>query len=275
TNATPDVCAYNDTMRYVQEISNYYSYDDGTAEAGYSLHAAGAMQAYRFDTEGADSLRALRMYFAPIFTYDPPPVNNPPNGSFIIIVWSSLSPEGIIHQNVSFSSPEYHTWGPDHFVEYPLDSAVAVSGTFYVGWVQTNDTRMNLGLDKNRDNQGRMFYKVGQNWQVSGQQASWMIRPVMVAAVDPFAGVAEQEVDRTGLTLFPNPASASFQYNANVAGGQVAEVALIDPTGRTVRRWDAAERDFSVQDLSPGLYLVQLVDRRGGTTAQGRLIVQH
>src|SRR5690606_5655310 len=36
TNATPDVCAYNDTMRYVQEISNYYSYDDGTAEAGYS-----------------------------------------------------------------------------------------------------------------------------------------------------------------------------------------------------------------------------------------------
>ena len=45
TNATPDVCAYNDTMRYRQEISNYYSYDDGSAEAGYSLNAAGSKMA--------------------------------------------------------------------------------------------------------------------------------------------------------------------------------------------------------------------------------------
>lgn len=275
TNATPDVCAYNDTMAWTQEISNYYSYDDGTAEAGYSLNQTGAKQAYRFDTQGEDSLRALRMYFSPIFTYDPPPVNNPPNGSFIITVWSSLNPEVILFQNISFSSPEYRTWGPDHFVEYPLDSTIAVNGTFYVGWVQTNDTRMNLGMDKNRNNQDKMFYKVGQNWLTSGQEASWMIRPVMVAAVDPFVGLEEVTPEDALLSIFPNPAGDAFQVRTGGPGTLAAGVELIDPMGRLVRRWMPGERSLSVQDVAPGPYIVRLVGREGGTLGQGRLIVQH
>lgn len=272
TNATPDACAYNDTMRYRQEISNYYSYDDGTAEAGYSLTSSGGMQAYRFDTQGEDSLRALRLYFAPIFTYDPPPVNYPPNGSFIITVWKSLSPEVVLFQNVSFSSPEYRLWGPDNFMEYPLDSTIAVDGTFYVGWVQTNDTRMNIGLDKNRNNQDKMFYKVGQSWQQSGQQASWMIRPVMVAAVDPFAGVDETTAP-LDFTLYPNPAGDAFQVRTD--GTRAAQVQLVDPMGRTVRQWHADGNDLSVQDVAAGLYIVQLRDQAGAVLGQSRLIVQH
>ncbi len=274
TNATPDACAYNDTMRYRQEISNYYAYDDGTAEAGYSLNAAGAMQAYRFDTQGEDSLRALRLYFAPIFTYDPPPVNDPVNGSFIITVWKSLDPEVVLFQNLSFSSPQYRLWGPDNFMEYPLDSTIAVDGTFYVGWVQTNDTRMNLGMDKNRNNQNKMFYKVGQGWATSGQQASWMMRPVMVAAADPFAGVGGEQAP-AAFTLYPNPAGDAFRLNMEGHAGQVAEVALLDPMGRTVRRYAGTATDLSVQDVATGLYVVRLIGAAGETIGQERLIVQH
>lgn len=271
TNATPDVCAYNDTMRYVQEISNYYSYDDGSAEAGYSLNAAGAAQAYRFDTQGSDSLRALRMYFAPIFTYNPPPVNYPPNGSFIITIWKSLTPEVIIHQNVSFSKPEYRMWGPDHFVEYELDSVVPVDGTFYVGWVQTNAVQMNLGMDKNRNNQDKMYYRVGQNWSVSGQQASWMIRPVMVAAVDPFAGVDEQEAS-TGFMVYPNPAGDAFRVGTGLPAS--ARMELIDPMGRVVKQWASVEGALSVSDVAPGLYIARATGRAGETIGQVRLVVQ-
>lgn len=274
TNATPDVCAYNDTMAYRQEVSNYYAYDDGTAEAGYSLNATGAMQAYRFDTQGTDSLRALRMYFDPIFTYDPPPVNNPPNGSFIITVWSSLSPETILFQNISFSSPEYHTWGPDHFVEYPLDSTIAVNGTFYVGWVQTNDTRMQLGLDKNRDNHDKMFYKAGTSWQQSQQIGSWMIRPVMVAAVDPYIGIEEPAATDAALRIWPNPASDAFQVGTT-SGAAPASIELMDPTGRMIGSWTGSTKAIPVQGLAPGMYIVRLKGKDGGTVAQGRLIVQH
>lgn len=273
TNATPDGCAYNDTMRYVQEISNYYSYDDGSAEAGYSLNVAGGKQAYRFDTQGSDSLRAVRLYFAPIFTYSPPPVNNPGQGSFILTVWKSLNPEVIIHQNVSFSKPEYRLWGPDHFVEYPLDSVVAVDGTFYVGWVQTNTTQMNLGMDKNRNNQDKMYYKVGQNWQVSGQEASWMIRPVMVAAVDPFAGVADQ-VAPAGLLAYPNPAGTCFRLQLDPVARAGVSVELADATGRRVKQWPGALEEMDVADVAPGLYLLQLHDRAGKRLGQGRLLIQ-
>lgn len=274
TNATPDVCAYNDTMAYRQEISNYYAYDDGTAEAGYSLNTTGAKQAYRFDTQGPDSLRALRMYFDPIFTYDPPPVNNPPNGSFIITVWSSLTPETILFQNISFSSPEYHTWGPDHFVEYPLDSTIVVNGTFYVGWVQTNDTRMQLGLDKNRDNHDKMFYKAGTSWQQSQQAGSWMIRPVMVAAVDPYIGIEEPAATDAALRIWPNPASDAFQVGAT-SGAAPASIDLMDPTGRMIGSWTGSTKAIPVQDLAPGMYIVRLKGKDGGTMAKGRLIVQH
>ncbi len=273
TNATPDVCAYNDTMAYRQEISNYYAYDDGTAEAGYSLNATGAKQAYRFDTQGTDSLRALRMYFDPIFTYDPPPVNNPPNGSFIITVWSSLTPETIVFQNISFSTPQYHTWGPDHYVEYPLDSTVVVNGSFYVGWVQTNDTRMQLGLDKNRDNHDKMFYKVGASWQQSQQHGSWMIRPVMKAAVDPYIGIVEQVAQEETMQIWPNPANDALHISW-MPGLSPAMVELIDPTGRAVGRWDLKQQVIPVSAFAPGMYIVRLLGPSGEPLGQSRLIVQ-
>ncbi len=275
TNATPDVCAYNDTMRYRQEISNYYSYDDGTAEAGYSLNVAGGKQAYRFDTQGQDSLRALRIYFAPIFTYNPPPNNYPPNGSFLITVWKSLDPEVVLFQNISFSSPQYRLWGPDNFMEYPLDSTIAVNGTFYVGWVQTNNTQMNVGMDKNRNNQNKMFYSVGQGWSQSGQQASWMIRPVMVAAVDPFAGVEETQAPAGGIAVWPNPVGDAFQLKPDAPLPAGAKVQLIDPMGRMVREWRADAGRMSVQDVAGGAYIVRLSAPDGAGLGQSRLIVQH
>lgn len=61
----PDLIQYNDSISFVQEVSNYYAYDDGSAEAAYFLQTAGAKLAYRYDLLGADSLRAIRIYFNP------------------------------------------------------------------------------------------------------------------------------------------------------------------------------------------------------------------
>ncbi len=274
TNATPDVCAYNDTMAYTQEISNYYSYDDGTAEAGYGLGGgAGAEVAYRFDTQGTDSLRALRIYFDPIFTYDQA-VNNPLNGTFIITVWSSLDPETILYQNVSYSTLQILDWGPNHFVEYPLDSTIAVGGTFYVGWVQTDDNTMYVGLDKNRDNHDKMFYNTGLGWTASAQVGSLMIRPVMVAAVDPFAAVPEIAAPQSCLTVWPNPASDVFSLRMGDGEQTFDAIEMIDPMGRTVKHWNGDGKALSVQGVAPGVYVVRTLGRDGRTLAQGRLIVQ-
>ena len=269
TLANPDALRYNDTTTFVQEISNYYSYDDGSAEQGYWLNTQGGRIAYRFDTQGQDSLRAVRMYFDPIFTYGDIP-NDPRDGNFLVTVWQDLDNDPIF-QNVTFSGPEYRPWGPDHFVEYPLDSTIAVGGTFYVGWTQTNAVKMNLGLDKNRVNSDRMFYNVGDTWQQSQAPGSWMIRPVMVSTVDPFAGIAEPVT--TGMEIFPNP--ATDEVRMRFTGAMPQTIQLLDATGRQV----SAERyrmegTIPVHGLADGLYVLRALDIHGRALAQERLIVQ-
>ena len=270
TKATPDALRYNDTTRFTQEISNYYSYDDGSAEQGYWLNTQGGRIAYRFDTQGQDSLRAVRMYFDPIFTYGDIP-NDPRDGNFLITVWQDLD-QLPIFQNVTFSSPEYRRWGPDYFVEYPLDDTIAVGGTFYVGWTQTNAIKMNLGLDKNRVNNDRMFYNVGEVWQQSQAPGSWMMRPVMVNVVDPFASVPEA-TSASAMELFPNP--AMDEVRVRFTGIAPHTIQLLDAIGRTVSnvRYRADGAIF-VGGSAKGLYVVRALDADGRALAQQRLIVQ-
>ncbi|HEY0975925.1 MAG TPA: T9SS type A sorting domain-containing protein, partial [Flavobacteriales bacterium] len=274
TQATPDGCRYNDTLSFVQELSNYYSYDDGTAEWGYYIQGADLPKklAYRFDSDGGDSLRAVRIYFTPIFTYDLP--NDPRDGNFLITVWSSVQPENIVFQNVSFSTPEYRQWGPNYYVEYPLDSAIWVQGTFYVGLVQTNNVNLYLGVDRNRVNNDRMFYNAGTtNWSASSVQGSWMIRPVVTSPQDPFAGVDEPVVPGR-LGIFPNPAGELFRLEGeDLEPG--ASIELFDAMGRAVRQWRYDGGPLPVHDLAPGLYVVRASDRGGRVRATGRLMVQH
>lgn len=269
----PDVNQYNDTTTFVQEISNYYAYDDGSAEMGYGLDAAGAALAYRFDIVGGDSLRALRMYFNP--QANPPPSPQPLQGSFLITVWSSLSPEVIQHQNFSFSTPIYRQEGLNRFVEYPLDSTIYVEGTFWVGFTQTNAVRLNLGFDRNRNNASRISYRTGQSWQTTSFQGSLMMRPVFVAAVDPFIGIDEPEREADDLLLVPNP--AQDQVRIRLKDGVISgTVQVFDGLGRMVPT-SGAETDGVLPTAAwpNGPYLVRVLDTSGRAVAQARLIVQH
>lgn len=269
TNTTPDINRYNDTIRFTQELSNYYAYDDGSAEWGYSLNSTGAKLAVRYDMPSGDSLRAVRFYFDPIFSTD-----DPTDGNFLLTVWSSLTPETIIHQNFTYDSPQYLPWGPNYFVEYPLDSTIWVPATFYVGWTQTNTIKMNLGLDKNRDNSDRIFYKTGTTFTNSSVDGSLMIRPVMASNCNPYAGLHEPAAD-PGLLVYPDPADASFQL-AGVLPEGIVTVQLIDATGRAVRSYPARTLDrYDVAGNADGLYVVRLVDDAGRTVATTRLLIQH
>ena len=269
TQTTPDINRYNDTIRFTQELSNYYSYDDGSAEAGYSLNSSGAKLAVRFDIQGGDSLRAVRMYFDPIFSVD-----DPTDGNFLITVWSSLTPETIIHQNFTFDSPQYLPWGPDYFVEFPLDSTIWVENTFYVGWTQTNAIKMNLGLDRNRDNSDKTFYKTGSNFVNSPVDGSLMIRPVFTSDCNPYAGVSEP-VAPEGLVVFPNPSQGTFHL-AGPSAVDAKAVQVIDATGRVVSTLAARADDvYDVRSAADGLYVVRAIDASGRILAQGRLILYH
>lgn len=262
-NATPDINRYNDTITFIQELSNQFSYDDGSAEAGYSLNVAGAKLACRFDMQGGDSLRAIRCYFDPIF-------EDPSDASFLVTVWTGLNPEAVQFQNFTFSSPEYRLDGVNHFVEYPLDQVIWVENTFYVGWVQTTADKLNLGFDKNRNNQDKIYYKTSTTFVNTSFAGSLMLRPVFVSDCDPFVAMPEGHASGT-MAIWPNPASTSVRI---AAGEGIDRVQLMDAMGREVRQWDAALVDRPLHGVSDGLYLVRAIDALGRVIAQQRLIVQ-
>jgi len=275
TNATPDINRYNDTTRFTQELSNYYAYDDGSAEMGYGLNTNGAKLAYRFDMVGGDSLRAVRMYFNP--QANQPPLAQPPTGSFLITVWTSLSPEVIQHQNFSYSAPTYRLDGINHFVEYPLDSALYVQGTFYIGWIQ-NEVNMNIGFDRNRNNQDKIFKNTTGSFSNTTFQGSLMMRPVFVAAVDPFAAVGEGPSTGSGaqMDVYPNPASDALTVHLDAVLDGGASLQCMDATGRLVMQVRyAAGGSISTAALANGVYVLRAIDRSGASIAQARFIIQH
>ncbi len=273
TNATPDINRYNDTTRFIQEISNYYAYDDGSAEMGYGLNIGGAQLAYRFDLLAPDSLRAIRMYFSP--SANVPPAAHPTTGSFLLTIWDGGStPGSIIHQNFSFSAPEYRSDGLNHFVEYPLDSVVHVEGTIYIGWVQTNAVKMNIGFDRNRNNQNRIFYNVGNSWESTDFEGSLMMRPVFVAAVDPFVGIATDPGIEADLLLYPNPTDQGFYLRSEHIGPIMIECS--DAIGRVIFEAKATSGSFiSTADLPEGIYNIRCFDTAGSMIGTSRLVVQH
>jgi len=272
TNATPDINRYNDTVTFVQEISNYMAYDDGTAEMGFGIASSNAAAALRFDISGQDSLRAVRMYFNPQAN-DPDNSPNPLEGNFLLTVWKSLNPEVIQHQNLTFSSPTYRLDGIDHFVEIPLDSAIMVEGTIYVGWVQTNNVRLNVGWDRRRNNQDKFFYKLTTSFTGSTLPGTPMLRAVFNAAVDPFAGVEEQ-MEEVNMVVFPNPANDAVAVRCDDAAPG-SRIEFTDALGRVMMSGRFSNgQAMDVSALANGLYVARIADANGRPIAQQRLLIQ-
>ncbi len=269
----PDINVYNDTTSFTQELSTYYAYDDGSAEAGYSLASEGAKLALQYDLLGGDSLRAIRMYFNP--AANPPGETPPYDGIFLLTVWSSISPEVIQHQNFTFDSPEYRQDGIGYFVEYPLDTAIYVDGTIYIGWVQTNNTKMYLGLDRNTDNSNKVFYKTGTAFQSSTIPGSLMMRPVMVASYDPWIGIKETNGTQE-MQLYPNPANNTITIRASEDPGPNAMVQCLDAMGRVVHQERyVVNGNIGTSAFADGIYVFRINDSDGRTIAMGRAVIQH
>ncbi len=237
----------NDTVTYVQEFMNYYSFDDGTAEVGYDLiNAPNGKVAMKFDILKPDTLRAVRIHFvqqgADVSTK-----------FFTIKVWSSLSPETVIYQEPS-QRPVYIDQ-INGFATYVLDQIVPVSGTIYIGFQQILGDGLHLGFDRNTASNSRMFYNIGSAWVPSAlASGTFMMRAVMGDSM-LFVGLSETQ----GVPVFdmyPNPATSLVYFN-ETSRQWAREIMLFDQHGRMV-----FSKPFSttldISFLAPGVYFVCL-----------------
>ena len=254
TGGVGDDCIANDTCVFQQKFYNYYAYDDGTAEAGYSLISQltnpETYMAMRFTLAQADTLRGVRMWFNSVFD----DANVEP---FTLMVWDDFLGEPY---EVLLSMPgQYpgHAADPTEFVYYEFEEPFVVSGTFYVGFYQQHNTPINLGFDQNNDARAHWLYNTSGEWREPFLYGAPMIRPVLGKKFDC---TPVRDVEKLQFSVYPNPADQQITVVLDQLTNQHCEAVMYDMMGRKVAEFNLNDNHntLNISNLNSGIYLLQL-----------------
>lgn len=249
---TGDENRHNDTCVFEQKFYNYYAYDDGTAEAGYSLLSTmsnpESYLAVQFTLAEPDTLRCVRMWFNSV-------LNDENFGNFTLMVWDD---DNGLPGDVIYSLPAQlpaHAADYLNFVSYYPEEPIPVEGTFYVGFLQNHNIQLNLGFDQNNDARGHFFYSVANEWKDSYYKGAPMIRPVVGKYFD-YTGIADRKT--TEVRLYPNPTTGML-YISTDEDLQNPDYQIIDIYGRLLEQGHAEGNALDLSRQKPGVYFIRLL----------------
>ena len=251
-NATPGVNLYrNDTITATTSLSDYYSFDDGSAEFGIQMNQKLGRAAVRFALAKPDTVAGVRMNIIPFG-------KDVSGQSFNVQLWSNKGgkPDQLLAQrSVSAKYPADR----NGFLEFPFISAVAVKDTFYVGWLQINEQAIVMGYDRNSSlGKDKIFFNLGPEWvNEKSLKGSIMIRPYMGGkSVEPPLGV-EPSTEK-GNYFFPNPAQTTINWK-NEAFKRIDIYSVQGKLLKTVLP-EKDSKSMPTTGLTTGIYLFNATD---------------
>ena len=240
----------NDSTSFKQLFSNYYSYDDGSAEAAFGPTGTQARLAIRFDTYEADSLIGVNLSFLPS-------VVDVSQKLFLITIWDNDNgqPGNVLYEDDAFSprQPSYVNGNNNYQSYYFADTVkVPVGTTFFVGWRQLDPDRLNLGLDRNIDNSTTIRYSVdgGNNWYTAPFSGSAMLRPIFSTLID--ATLQTNEMENKELIIYPNPSNGKL--TVEFQNGHPAPLFVYNQLGQLMMSSDSNQLDLT--PLNSGIYFI-------------------
>ena len=236
---------HNDTLYHTQKFHHTFAYDDGVAESAYGLNINGAKIAYQFKLNRPDEkLRAVQMYF-------PQMLDTVSDIPFELIIWNHNNgqPGDTLYTQTVYpvhtENGEFHT--------YIIDNPFLVSGVIYIGWEQTTDDLLNIGLDKNNTANDYMFYNIGSAWNNSSYPGVWMIRPIV--SKDPIILFSEEIVD--DFKLYPNPAKSELFIETNNPKNVIS---IYNIQGVLIKRItsNTALNRLNIGNLASAIYIIEV-----------------
>jgi len=264
----------NNEVSYIQRFNNYYAYDDGTAEIGYGLIGEGskyAKLAYQFTIPKKDTLQSVLMYFNRTY-------NDASKKYFYLTVWNddgTGQPGSIIYQKEGVL-PEYGE-ELNQFQTYKIDTTLIIdAGKFYVGWIQTTEDLLNIGMDLNYVANDKIFYNITGTWTNSNYLGSLMIRPVF-GKVLPTANQEIKDFKQNNVVkIYPNPVKdiLNLRIDTDEFYGDLY-LYIIDIQGKilyqnTVRQ----QTSINFSTFQTGIYFIKIMDTSGKINEVHRIVKQ-
>lgn len=275
SNNNFDKIQTNDTLAIQTVMSNYFAYDDGTAEAGYGIANQPGAVALGYTLEVADSVYGISMFFNQSNT-------DVSTQSFTIAMWSKIGSNGdgtgeIPVKKVYQTRPTYKDQR-NGFYFLKFDPPVYMpKGKFYIGWEQSNIFNLNMGLDMNYQVAGvpvrnpEMWFKVYGVWAKTEIEGALMMRPIVGKWIDPPVGVVEETNEVLDVTVFPNPARDRVFVRANTEHD--LSIQLFDISGKmSVSNLDG-QNSLPLDALSAGIYFIRIQDEVTGSTLVKKLLI--
>lgn len=261
-----DDFSQNDTLRYVQKFSNYYSFDDGSAELAYGVSGVGAQLAYKFEVLKPDTLRSVQIFFAQSGL-------SVSNQIFRLAMWTggSSGPVGVpVYQKFN-QTPNYID-SINGFYGYNTDPIFVTPGTYFFGYIQNNATILNLGLDTNTPaDPSRKFINFNGSWTNSQLLGMWMIRPVFSST--PLINGVDEGLVANSLNVYPVPAHDFIKISIDHPEATRMIMKITDVTGRMAIQPAPFKTEMNVSELGSGIYFLQVTDPSTGSTYSRKLVI--
>jgi hypothetical protein len=247
----------NDTVRHVQGFAYNYSYDDGTAESEVGLNVLDSKMSVKYTSSIADTLRYIDIYFNPYVT-------NPTSYAFVMKVWADAGgvPGTELFSNDAILFPYFIQTNYNQFIRYPLSTPLYLNaGSFYIGFQQKTADYIYVGLDKNINNQNKIFYNTGASWQTFPFTGSLMMHPVFGNAND-FVGIEDYSAKEKEFSFYPNPTNEKLYIRSNSDNhSKKISYSVFDLYGRTILEATSVMPEFiDVSAIAEGVYFVRIVD---------------
>lgn len=252
----------NDSVNRKLTFANWYAYDDGTAETGYGIRRGKGKVAYRFRVNKPDSLRAISIYFFQAEDTVKKPI--------ILSVWNSITPNGF-NEDLAYKKvigyPTY-TDSINGYHTYALDSAIAVTDSFFIGWEQTTEFFLNVGWDRNYMLDGdsvpnpALYFNTTGKWYQSFIPGTMMMRPHLGKNfLDTITLGARQplKAEKSSFGVYPNPTNSKLWLQWEQEGEY--PISISDITGKTLLQTTYTaqqEQAIDISHLSNGLYFIIL-----------------
>ncbi|MFC6997990.1 T9SS type A sorting domain-containing protein [Rufibacter roseus] len=234
---------YNDTLTRRTDIQNFYAYDDGTAETGFSYPSSNTVQiAYQFEVTQPDKVKQVMMYFTG---------TNTPGTELYLRVWTDNGgkpSDQPVHEQRFLVPATLNEW-----LNVELTTPIEVQGRFYIGFRQPGGSAfVNVGFDFQENAVEKIFAINGPgDWStISGFAGALMMRPVMTGLLTS----VEPELAESKPFLYPNPATDFVTI-----GQKLNRLELYSLTGQKLRVWEnlTAGARLEIGGLPAGVYLVK------------------